>query len=115
MKIRESLDLPKATQLENVRYDQRLLIPFILLLFRAALAAYGSPRARGRFGAVAASLHHSHNKGGAKLSVQPTPQLTASRILNPLSEARDRTRASWMLVRFITAEPRWELPDVIRL
>ena len=31
------------------------------------------------------------------------------RILNPLSEARDGTTSSWILVRFITTEPRWEL------
>ena len=31
-------------------------------------------------------------------------------ILNPLSEARDQTASSWMLVRFVTAEPQQELP-----
>ena len=30
-------------------------------------------------------------------------------ILNPLIEARDRTLVLMDLVRFITAEPRWEL------
>ena len=30
-------------------------------------------------------------------------------ILNPLSEARDRTTFSWILVRFVTTEPSWEL------
>ena len=30
------------------------------------------------------------------------------RILNPLNEARDRTCFLWMLVRFVSAEPRWE-------
>ena len=30
--------------------------------------------------------------------------------LNPLSEARDPTSISGILVRFITAEPQWELP-----
>ena len=31
------------------------------------------------------------------------------RILNPLSEARDITASSWILVKFITADPQWEL------
>ena len=30
-------------------------------------------------------------------------------ILNPLSKARDQTTFSWMLVRFTTTEPHWEL------
>ena len=30
-------------------------------------------------------------------------------ILNPLSKARDRPSSSWILVRFVTADPWWEL------
>ena len=30
-------------------------------------------------------------------------------ILNPLSKARDQTSSSWMLVRFVSAEPSQEL------
>ena len=30
-------------------------------------------------------------------------------ILNPLSEARDQTRILWILVRFVSAVPQWEL------
>ena len=33
------------------------------LLFRTALVECGSSQARGRIGAVAASLHHSHSNG----------------------------------------------------
>ena len=35
---------------------------FIYLLFRATPVAYGGSQARGRIGATAASLHHSHSK-----------------------------------------------------
>ena len=35
------------------------------------------------------------------------------RIHNPLREARDQTCVSWMLVRFISTEPRWELLTVV--
>ena len=42
---------------------------------RAAPMAYGDSQARGRIGAVAASLHHSHSNMGSKSHLQPTPQL----------------------------------------
>ena len=37
------------------------------LLFRAAPAAYGGSQARGRVGAIAAGLHHSHSNAGSEL------------------------------------------------
>ena len=47
----------------------------------------------GLIGTVAAGLCHSHSNAGSEPHLQPTPQLTARQhqILNPLSEARDRT------------------------
>ena len=47
------------------------------LLFRALPVAYGSSQARGRIGAVAVSLHHSHSNARSEPRLQPTPQLTA--------------------------------------
>ena len=38
---------------------------FPFLLFRAAPMAYGSSQARGRIGAIAAGLHHSHSNTGS--------------------------------------------------
>ena len=46
-----------------------------LFLFRAAPMAYGSFQARGRIGAVAANLHHSHSNTGSERHLQPIPQL----------------------------------------
>ena len=54
-------------------------------IFRVTPVAYGSSQARGRMGATAAGLHHSHSNAGSKPCLGPTPQL----ILNPLSGARD--------------------------
>ena len=48
---------------------------YIYLLFRAAL---GSSQARGRIGATAAGLHHSHSNMGSELHLGPTPQLMAT-------------------------------------
>ena len=31
----------------------------------------------------------------------------------PLSEARDRTHVSWILVGFVSTAPKWELPEKI--
>ena len=39
---------------------------FFLNLFRAIPMAYGGSQARGRIGAVAASLCHSHSNAGSK-------------------------------------------------
>ena len=51
---------------------------FSFLLFRVALAAYGSSQARGLIGAAAASLCHNHSNTGSKPCLQPSPQLTAT-------------------------------------
>ena len=61
---------------------------FLISFFRTAPMAYGSSQARGRIGAAAASLHHSHSDTGSKPHLWPTSQLMVTLILNPLSEAR---------------------------
>ena len=50
---------------------------FLILLFRAAPAVYGSSQARGQIGTVAASLYHSHSHTGSKSHLWPTPWLAA--------------------------------------
>ena len=60
-------------------------------LVRATPATYGSSQARGRIGAVPASLHHSHSNTGSKRHVQLHHSSQQYQILNPLSEARDGT------------------------
>ena len=63
---------------------------FFLFLFRAALVAYGSSQTRGQIGAAAARLHHNHSKAGSETCLSSIPQLVATPILNPLSEARNQ-------------------------
>ena len=48
-----------------------------LLLFRAVPKAYGSSQVRGRIGAVASCIYHSHINARFKPSLRQTPQLTA--------------------------------------
>ena len=47
---------------------------------------------------------------GSELRLQPTPQLTACPVPNPLGEARDWTHVPMDTGRFVTAEPQWERP-----
>ena len=54
---------------------------FFFCLFRAVPEAYGDSQARGRIGALAASLHHSHSNAQSELHLWPAPQLTS--ILDP--------------------------------
>ena len=63
----------------------------VFVFSRATPMAYGGFQARGLTGAVAASLRQSHSNVGSEPCLQPTPQLMAMLVLNPLSEARDRT------------------------
>ena len=78
----------------------------IFFIFRATPAAYGGFQARGLIKAVAASLHHSHSNTRSKSHLQPTHSSQPCRILNPLSEARDRIHnlvvSSWIPFRCTT-------------
>ena len=78
---------------------------FLSFFLRATPAAYGDSQARGPIGAVATGLHHSHSNTGPEPCLQPTPQPQQHRILNPLSEARDRTQVfmSTIPVRYCLA------------
>ena len=60
------------------------------------METFGGSQARGHIGAIAASLHHS----------SWPPQ-----VLNPLSEAGIEPATLWLLVRLVSLEPRWELPN----
>ena len=60
--------------------DLEFLLCVCVCLFaisRAAPSACVSSQARGRIGATAAGLHHSHSNAGSEPRLQPTPQLTA--------------------------------------
>ena len=63
----------------------------LFCLFRAVLAAYGGSQARGLIGAVAASLHQSYSNARAQCICNLHDSSWQCQILNPLSEARDRT------------------------
>ena len=63
---------------------------FFFGIFRALSIAYGGSQARGQIGTVATGLHRSHSNARSELPLWPTPQLTATPDLNPLSKAKDQ-------------------------
>ena len=67
----------------------------VCFLFTAAPAASGGSQARGPFGAIAAGLDHSHSDTGCSRVCDLHHSSRHRRILNPLSEAGDRTPSSW--------------------
>ena len=56
----------------------KFIFIYLFSLFRAAPTAYGGSQDRGRSGAVAAGLHHSHSNAGSEPHLQLTPQLKAT-------------------------------------
>ena len=67
----------------------------LFIYFRAVPKAYGISQARGRIGAAAASLHHSHSNAGSQdlsniCDLHHSSQ-QRRQILNPLIEAGDGT------------------------
>ena len=77
---------------------------FLLLLFRAASAAFGSFQARGQIGAAAASLPHSHSNIKSESHLQLCHSLRQQQILKSLGGAR-----GWTQIFRETTEPQQEL------
>ena len=67
--------------------------------------AYGGSQTRGRIGALAAGLHHSYSNTGPEPPLWLIPQLSASSDLQPTERPGIKLGSSWILLRFITAEP----------
>ena len=68
---------PAARGPEPHRVSCFVFLFLFFAFFRAALEVYRGSQARGRVGAAAASLHHSHSNAGSKLHLKPTQQLMA--------------------------------------
>ena len=67
---------------------------FCFFLLHAALEAYGGSQARGRIGDVAAAYTTATAMRDLSLVCDPHHSSRPHQSLNPLSEARDRTRIS---------------------
>ena len=73
------------------RYLLSFFLSLFICLFRPASMAYGISQTRSQIRAAAAGLHHSHSFAGSEPHLRHTAQHMAMLVLNPLSEARDRT------------------------
>ena len=76
----------------DLRFVFLVFLVFVFCLFRVVPATYGGSQARGQIGAAAAGLHQSHSNTRSELCLRLHHSLWQRPILNPLSEARDRTR-----------------------
>ena len=87
----------------------------LLILSRAAPAAYGGSQARGRIGAVGTGLRQSHSNVGSEPHLQPTPQLTATPDPSPTEQGQGLSLCphGCLLVRFVSPEPGGELPRLV--
>ena len=75
----------------NLLWVLQSKIWFVFIFFQlpyAAPTAYGNSQARGRTGAVAAGLLHSHSNSGTKPRLRPTPQLTAMLDSSPTEQGQ---------------------------
>ena len=69
---------PKLKLLEELKLREVFLVCFCFVcLARATRVAHGSYQTRGRIGAAAASLCHSHSKPRSDLHLHPRPKLAA--------------------------------------
>ena len=81
------------------------------LFFRATPMAYGGPQAGGWIGATAASLQSQPQQCGI-WATSATYTTAHGNTRFPAHWARPwiELASSWILVRFISTEPQWELP-----
>ena len=82
---------------------------YLFCLFRATPVAYGKSQARGWIGATLLAYTRTTAMRDPSHICDLHHTSQQHWILNPLSEARDRT-PSWMLVEFVSAAPQWEFP-----
>ena len=80
----------------------------LILFFRATPAAYRSSHAKGPITAAVASLHHSQATQDLCSSATYTTAHSNTRSLTHWAGVGIETATSWVLVRFITADPQQE-------
>ena len=84
-------------------------------LFRAALAAYGNSQARNQIGAIVTSLRPMAQPQKCQIWATSATYTTANgntRSSTHWARSEIEPVSSWMLVRFVSTEPRWELPHL---
>ena len=84
----------------------RYLVFFFPLPFLCHTMAYGGSQARGRVGAVAAGLQHSHIERGIQAtSATCTTAHGSTGSLSHSARPGIEPVSSWILIRFVSTEP----------
>ena len=98
---------------ERTTFQGHLWFFFVCLFFfsGAVLAAYGSFQAESWISAIA--VGHSHSNSGSEPCLPPTPQLTANAgsLIHWVRPGIEPT-SLWILVGWVSTEPRQELPGI---
>ena len=106
-----TVSIPSSSRGTPVTHILKQLIFFFFFfgLLRAIPVAYGSSQARSGIRATATGLCQASATPDLSCicDLHHSPQ--QHRILSPLSKARDEPASSWILVRFVSAEPPREL------
>ena len=93
---------------QNAISHHYALIFYLKKIFRADPVAHGGSQVRGLIGATGANLYHSHSNVGSSCVCDLHHSLWQHWILNPLSEARDRTHilmdVNWVCFHWATTE-----------
>ena len=98
----EKLVAPALTAINCQKTRDQHLPFFFVVLFRATPKAYGGSQARGLIGATAAvGLHHSHVNARSLTTEQARPGI--------------EPKTSWFLGRFVSADPQWELHQILHI
>ena len=82
---------------------------FFVLFFRVTPEAYGSSQARGQIEAAAAGLSHGHSGTASEPRLTYTTAHGNTRSLTHWTRPGIKPISSWILARFVTAEPQQEL------
>ena len=81
---------------------------FFFCLFRITPAGFRNSQARGQIWVTAASLHHSHSNRGSKMFLRSIPGNAG--YFTHWVRLGIKPASLWILIRFITTEPRQEIP-----
>ena len=93
-------------------WQAHIYVHFLVCFFRAALTAYGGSQARGWIRPVATGIRTSQpqlHQIRATSVTYPTPHGNATSLTHWVRPRIEPESSKWLLVRFASAEPRWEL------
>ena len=110
--VQRFVSVEMCLSLDTMVYYLFLFIHLFFAFLRAALMAYGHSQTRGLIEATCAVLHHRHSNVGSGPHLWPTWTTAHSNTwsLTHWGRLGIALTSSWILVRFVSSLPQWELP-----